>query len=461
MKISIRTSSCIAAVLCWALFSSLSVFIILGMRDRARLIRDNENEQTLTMLFTSLRGYDDFGSAIEANQTLTERLAGAAVYGNDLTPVYSWGTVPLFFGESILDEQFAQGRNNRYTIPDKRGRTVQFVLRIERTPGPSRARSETRPDGVPREARENPRENPERSRPGMTNRQDSLFFNILTNGKYWYIDISHAAYWRTMSFTGFLFPFSSLVLLVLVFYIRGLYLRNIEYRERIEAQKNLVVLGTAASTLAHEIKNPLLSIRLQTGILRKLFAGTSGAAPGTGREEIAIIEQEVDRLSALSYRVNDYLRDAGGNRVPVNVYDILNETALRLCGRDIIQSDSSRDCTVLMDGDRARSVFENILRNALESGGPAGEIGASIIRNNGSAVITVFDRGRGIAAADLKRVFDPFFTSKSTGTGIGLSISKRFVEALKGTIELENREAGGTLVRITLPEYVAEGRAGG
>jgi two-component system sensor histidine kinase HydH len=277
-------------------------------------------------------------------------------------------------------------------------------------------------------------------------RQDFRFFNTLANGKYYYIDIFHPAYWRTQTLTAILFPLVSLILLLLVFYIRSLYVRNQDYRERIEAQKNLVVLGSAASTLAHEIKNPLLSIRLQTGILDKVF-------DEKGREELGIINEEVDRLSALSYRINDYIRDAAGQPEPINSYTALRETSLRLCGRDCVAPDAVRDGMVFLDPDRLRSVFENLFRNALESGGSEADVGAAIARNGSRLHITICDRGRGISPEDLKRVFDPFFTRKSVGTGIGLCISKRFVEAAKGTITLENREGGGALVRIALPEY--------
>jgi signal transduction histidine kinase len=79
-------------------------------------------------------------------------------------------------------------------------------------------------------------------------------------------------------------------------------------------------------------------------------------------------------------------------------------------------------------------------------------------------VIRIFDRGRGISEKDLKRVFDPFFPSKSTGTGIGLAVSRRFTEAAGGTIKLENRagdkayeagsgETGGLMVTLAFPEY--------
>ncbi|WP_010254001.1 ATP-binding protein [Treponema primitia] len=449
MKISPRTSSLFAAILSWALFSALTVFIILGLRDRARLIRDNDNERLFSLLFTSLRNYDNFGSAIESTGLLRERIIGFGIYGEDLTPSYQWGSVPQVFDEDILKDYKAV-KNGRYTIPDRRGNRIKFILSTEGMMSPP-------------QQRRNQENNRDRDREENKNREDKTpgFFTTFARGKYIYIDISHTAYWRGQTLTAIAFPLCELALLALVFFVRGLYLRNREYRERIEGQKNLVVLGTAASTLAHEIKNPLLSIRLQTGILGKLF-------PEKGREELGIINEEVDRLSALSYRINDYLRDAAGQPVPLNISNVLSEASLRLCGRNIVEEDSAQDALVLMDTERARSVIENLIRNALESGSAENAIGAAILRHSGNSgdnelqknsqhsiiVISIYDRGRGIAEGDLKRVFDPFFTSKSTGTGIGLSISKRFVEAAGGAISIENREGGGTAVFITLGEYV-------
>jgi two-component system sensor histidine kinase HydH len=114
---------------------------------------------------------------------------------------------------------------------------------------------------------------------------------------------------------------------------------------------------------------------------------------------------------------------------------------------------------VFMDTDRLRSVLENLIRNALESGSAAEAVTAAIGENAGKISITVFDRGRGIAEDDLKQVFDPFFTRKSTGTGIGLSICKRFTEAAGGAISLENREQGGLAVTLVLPVVSPEGLA--
>jgi two-component system sensor histidine kinase HydH len=425
MKIRFRTSPWIAAALIWLLLSALTVFIILEMRDRARLIRDNDNEQLFNTLFASLRHYDDFGSAIESSDFLKERIVGFGIYDENLRTAYYWGTVPPQFDESLL-ARYQPSKNGRYTIPDRRGRRIKFIIQSEKMmppmPPPPRQR------------------NPVMPRPGLG------FFNTLTGGKYLYIDIDHPAYWRTQTFTAILFPITELALLALVIFVCRLYLRNREYRERIESQKNLVVLGTAASTLAHEIKNPLLSIRIQTGILEKLFADK-------GKEELGIINEEIDRLSSLTYRINDYLRDAAGNPAPINCHEILSEISQRLCGRNIVSDSSCENGMIHMDADRTRSVIENLIRNALESGSPPEELGASVIRFGGSLTMAVYDRGRGIDPGDLKRVFDPFFTSKSTGTGIGLSISKRFVEAAGGTITIENREGGGVMASIVMEEW--------
>jgi two-component system sensor histidine kinase HydH len=446
MKIQSRTSVWIAAVLIWLLLSALTVFIILEMRDRARLIRDNDNERLFNTLFSSLRHYDDFGSAIESSEFLKERIVGFGIYGEDLHPAYFWGTVPLQFDESLI-VKYHSSKNGRYTIPDKRGHRIKFIIQSEKImptmPPPAPLQPQRGSNAAPQPMRSRGN-NTVMTRPGFS------FFNTLAKGKYLYIDIAHPAYWRTQTFTAILFPVCELALLALVFFVCRLYLRNREYRKRIESQKNLVVLGTAASTLAHEIKNPLLSIRIQTGILEKIFAGR-------GKEELGIINEEVDRLSALTYRINDYLRDTVGNPVPVNCYELLAETSRRLCGCNILDNSSYQDGMIYMDADRARSVIENLIRNATESGSPSRDVGASIIRSGSNLTITVYDRGRGIAPGDLKRVFDPFFTSKGTGTGIGLSISKRFVEAAGGSITLENREGGGVIASIVIKEWQLAG----
>jgi len=233
------------------------------------------------------------------------------------------------------------------------------------------------------------------------------------------------------------------MLAALVLFVRGLIMRNGEYRRRIEEQENLVVLGTAASTLAHEIKNPLLSIRIQTHILEK-------TCPEQARREIGIINDEVERLSALSQRVGDYLRDPAGKPSSIDPSDIAHEVGMRMCGRDILQP-APAPPAVFIDPERLRSIMENLLRNALESGGPEEGVAIELGREEGGARIDILDRGRGIEPETADRIFDPFFTTKSRGTGIGLAVCKRFVTAAGGSIALGPRPGGGCRARVILP----------
>ena len=522
MSVSPKVYSRVVAYIAWGLLSLLTVFIFWGMLDRARLIRDNENEQLLNSLFSSIRQFDNFGSAIESNQILSERISAVAVYGsaspeNEEDPVetqedqsdtrvplisgYAWGQAPQVFDEQTISKQ-PQNRG-RFTLLNWSHRSVVFIISIDRTVGERGARersSEERStlrtverytqerepletDGTPvpgirtlfREdqssgqrvsvtVNRNIESSNSPARNSTTNRiqMGFPFFNILEGGKYLYIEAVHSAYWRTVISAAILFPLIIVGLLLLVLYIRRLYLHNIEYRERIEAQKNLVVLGTAASTLAHEIKNPLLSIRLQTSIIEKLF-------PQKAQDEIGIINLEVERMSSLIYRISDYLRNPKGDPEPCDCLELLRDTWRRLCNRELslapvsenrenpspyagdVRDDNSRAIPVQADTERLRSVFENLIRNALESGSSLDEIGASIHSAGGMVFIEIYDRGNGIAQEDLDRIFDPFFTRKSAGTGIGLSISQRFVEAAGGTLRLENRKDGGVCATVELP----------
>ncbi|MDR1326591.1 MAG: sensor histidine kinase [Treponema sp.] len=471
-KIPIRTASLIVAVFGWLLVTALAAFITWNLRDRAGIIRDKDNEQIINILFASLHGYDDFGAAIEANSLLRERIIGFAMYDADLTPIYRWGDTPATFDERLLgnrtsnpgEKHFFELRSfGRYISSSPSERSTRVVFHTDRLIPrmPPILSEENRPEGNKKYSFLNTGTGTEadtvqtqKSRLSATTNTRRVitiapqeYFTLmisLARGEYIYIDIIHPTFWITHIATLVFLPIWELAFLFLMWYIRRLYLRNHEYRERIEAQKNLVVLGTAASTLAHEIKNPLLSIRLQTGILKKLCPN--------GSDEVAIIDDEVERIAALIYRVNDYLREAQGSPVAIKIGDFVNKTSRRLCGRNLVSEENASDALVSMDTERARSVFENIIRNALEAGGNEADVGASIVRVSNTVVVSVFDRGKGIAEADLKRVFDPFFTKKSTGTGIGLAISKRFIEAVGGTIKLANREGGGAVAMITLPE---------
>ncbi len=443
----LRATSLVVTLVAILVLTLCAGMVYRQMRERIALLSANENERILNTLLASLRDHENFGSAIESGEELSRRVAGVAVYLSDGTPLYSWGRVPASFGPgdaelTDVDEfvsrepdrtSVSSSRYNsapiRFVIPDRNSRTQRFVIRSSRMAPPPHGKAS--PPGDSPAVKEK--------------KKDLFFFSVLTKGEWLYIDIRHSDYWRERTLMDILFPLAEALIIALAFSMRYLALKNADYRERIERQKNLVVLGTAASTLAHEIKNPLLAIRLQTGILAKLY-------PESGAEELGIINAEIERLSSLTYRINDYLREPKGAPADFAVSDLVRDCAKSLCGRDPVTSDDAGRASVRMDPDRFRSAFGNLVRNALESGGDPALVEVAISREDRFIVVDVLDRGTGIAPGSARNLFEPFFTTKSKGTGIGLAITRRFIEAANGTVELVSRDGGGARARIRLPE---------
>ncbi|MGI6439682.1 MAG: ATP-binding protein [Sphaerochaetaceae bacterium] len=109
--------------------------------------------------------------------------------------------------------------------------------------------------------------------------------------------------------------------------------------------------------------------------------------------------------------------------------------------------------SILFDPDRARSVFENLIKNAIESTQERDpHVEVELIKGKRKHIhIFIRDRGDGIVEAEMSKIFDPFYTTKIHGSGIGLSISRQFIQARGGNLKLYHREGGGTIVEVILP----------
>ncbi|HUX37830.1 MAG TPA: HAMP domain-containing sensor histidine kinase [Rectinemataceae bacterium] len=417
--------SLLLALLVIAIAGALATLIFHGADKLGRIESRNDMEGVLNALLGGLRDHESFASIIEASKELQAKIAGLGVYAADGSLLDSWGRVP----PSSLSETAAAGtetednRGRRYIERDREG-TVVLLIRTSRL----------WPPPPPKSARRGPEPPPDRGG----------FFEILKRSEFIHLELRQPDWFRGKRLRSFLFPASLAGIAALVLGIRRLIARNAEYRADLEAQRNLVVLGTAASTLAHEIKNPLLAIRLQTSLLARSF-------PGEKPPELDVIDAEVERLGALSRRVGDFLRDPRGRPVPLSLAEAAGETARRLLGRDPGIATKIKDQLVVVDPERLRSILENLLRNALESGGPEAEIGISLGREGDRLVLEILDRGRGLGGVEAERLFDPFYTTKSSGSGIGLAISRRFARAADGEVRLETREGGGVRSVLLLP----------
>ncbi|HET6451762.1 MAG TPA: HAMP domain-containing sensor histidine kinase, partial [Spirochaetia bacterium] len=361
------------------------------------------------------------------------RLVGFGLYGSGNEVQYRWGEIPEpFVPPSFADAEIDNGLARVYRDNPRNGSTV---LLVKSPPGPPPGRGRGDPDHPP----------PGRAPTHPSGTPPSRGMDTLRTASVMYLEVRQPQYWSRSRLQEVLFPVTEACLAGVVTAVTFLVITNLSYRRRIEQQKNLVMLGTAASTIAHEIKNPLLSIRLQSGIISRTL-------PGQAARELAIIDSEVERLSNLSGRVSDFLRDPVGSPSPVDPVEIAVETGMRLLGRPLVRTPPNPPCRLTIDAERLRSILENLVRNAMESGGPDSEVAVEVRRGNGSIHIDVLDRGTGIAASNRDRVFDPFFTTKSRGTGIGLAICLRFAQAAGARLELLARAHGGTRARLTVPE---------
>ncbi len=237
------------------------------------------------------------------------------------------------------------------------------------------------------------------------------------------------------------------ITLTLSFYM--LYIKNRSYLLKIEEQKRLVELGEASRTLAHEIKNPLSAIKLQTAILRK-------NSDLRDDNEVKIIDEEVTRLDILVERIKDFIKDPKG--IPVKIAlkpELDNITTKFNYPIEIIGDETIHIC---IDKSRFRSIIENIIKNSIESGteetksAPISILICKNLNNPRKILIQIKDRGIGLTNVDIKKIFDPYYTTKTNGSGIGLTIVKRFVEAANGTIKIEeSHDTRGTIVSLVFP----------
>jgi two-component system sensor histidine kinase HydH len=239
---------------------------------------------------------------------------------------------------------------------------------------------------------------------------------------------------------------------------------------RMKERDRLAVLGQMAAGLAHEIKNPLGSIKGAAQLLVDSGPDAPQLPPGS-RDFVEIIIEEVNRLDRVVGSVLDYARPRKGNPAPVDVSAVVRRTVQVMSssipeGVQVHLVEQSGLPFVRIDAEQLRQVLLNILQNALQAMGSRGTItittrtrtqpaagrpGNGVRREAEWVEIAVRDTGPGIAAPTLKHLFVPFFSTKATGTGLGLAISQRLAQEAGGTIEVASQEGAGSTFTIVLP----------
>jgi two-component system sensor histidine kinase PilS (NtrC family) len=226
--------------------------------------------------------------------------------------------------------------------------------------------------------------------------------------------------------------------------------------EAVGRSKRLADLGQVAAGLAHELRNPLASVSGCVELLR-------GAQGLSGEDEriLEIVLRETGRLDALLTRFLEFTRPAPPHRVPVDVAVVVGET-LDVFAADPIAHGLGFERTLApsplsCDPDQVRQVAWNLLANAaqaLRDSGRSGTIRVSCApQPDGGALFSVADDGPGIPPADRARIFTPFFTTKAKGTGLGLAVVQRIVDAHGGSVAVDSAPGDGAVFTVRLPGH--------
>jgi signal transduction histidine kinase len=232
----------------------------------------------------------------------------------------------------------------------------------------------------------------------------------------------------------------------------------VRFQREASQKERLLSLGRLSTVIAHEVRNPLMIIKAALHTVRRPDAAVEAV-----REAAADIDEEVGRLNRIVNEVLDFARPIRFELAPVDLNLLCREAA------DAAQASPgaavSLDLDVsapplTVDAERLRIALVNLLVNARHAAEPSGVVRLATRRTHSGTAITVADNGVGIAPPDLARVFDPYFTTKRGGTGLGLPIAKNIVEGMGGTIAITSEPDRGTEIRIDFPAAAVRHAAG-
>src|SRR3990172_6868792 len=240
-----------------------------------------------------------------------------------------------------------------------------------------------------------------------------------------------------------------------------------ELEDALRENQYLSQLGKLSSGVAHEIRNPLNFIGLAVDHLDAVTEGKSSEGEAEKRQVIARIKEEIERLNELVTNFILYGRPPELQRAPVRLPEladgVLRMMEVRLRAQAISFRTEYRDAgEVFADPDQLRRAMVNLVGNAVDAMPSGGTLTVSVgSRDDGGHSVVVEDTGVGIPAEDREKSFEPYFTTKASGLGLGLVLTKKIIDAHGGEIAVKSEPGKGTRIEVALPAIPdAKGAAG-
>lgn len=233
-----------------------------------------------------------------------------------------------------------------------------------------------------------------------------------------------------------------------------------ELQEKLKKSEQLSIIGQLSSGIAHEIRNPLNFLSLSIGHIRERIS----EANIDGRDELIKL---LDNITKEIYRVNELIHNflLLGKPITLNREWISSEVivyeALELLkdkvrkGIDIKVVSEDNGQPLYCDREYMRLCLINLILNAIQAIDEEGSITIKYGREDSSCYITVTDTGRGITEEEMERIFEPYYSTKKLGVGLGLTITKRFIEEHGGSISVKSEIEKGTSITVRVPYHEA------
>lgn len=222
-----------------------------------------------------------------------------------------------------------------------------------------------------------------------------------------------------------------------------------ERERRLVHNERMAAIGHLAAGVAHELNNPIGIIR---GYLKTMGAKDD---PETLEEELQILDEEAAHCQRIAEDLLAYARPLELWREPLRTRGFLEETIKRFRegpgGRDARIEVTAEDAEILADATRLRQVVLNLVQNAVQVSPGGAAVIVTGRANDGAYVIEVADRGAGIPVEEQDRIFEPFYSKRKGGSGLGLSVCLGIVRAHGGTVTVDSRPGAGATFRVSLP----------
>lgn len=226
--------------------------------------------------------------------------------------------------------------------------------------------------------------------------------------------------------------------------------RDISQREQLIQNEHLSQLGKFGATLAHEVRTPLAGIKGYAQLLHEK------ASDERQRNYAGRIIQESRRLEILVNNLLSYAREdillAGNSAVEDVIHEVWEQVLAGASSKGIqFELIGALDHLISCPVDRLRQILLNLFNNAVQAMPEGGRLQVVLSAENGFATILIADSGHGFSEQELQRAFEPFFTTRMTGSGLGLSITRKIIEKSGGAITADNSCFGGAEIVIRLP----------